>query len=443
MNKQTNSLFCQLKFDFKATKKILLNLSINQPYYNAKQILAFYISFIQLKTNNMLKSKLNLLCGALLIAVQTVSQVAWQNQTSGTTNDLHDVQFIDSQTGWVVGENGTILKTTNGGTSWSSQTSGLSQDLYAVFFINASTGWACGDAGKILKTTDGGSTWSPQSLGITTSGVLHDVFFTSLNVGFIAGTFGVYKTTDGGSSWSLSHTSNSSAINSVYFKDAMNGYSCGLNGKIRKTSDGGASWTQVNASSSDDYYDVFVGGNKTFVVGFEGEVLSSSDNGSTWNSYPVPSSLYAIYFIDNNNGWFCGSSGKTYYTNNGGVSWTQASTGYSSSMRDIFFLDQNTGWAVGYSGRILKYTGISTTRIENTNFEFEISPNPVNDLLLIRTEAIHINRSYSIVNALGMEVLTGVLQDQANEIQLSHLPSGIYFLSINGAAENRIKFIKN
>lgn len=379
----------------------------------------------------------------LLSEDQLSAQVAWQNQTSGTSNDLHDVQFIDSQTGWVVGDNGTILKTTNGGLLWSAQTSGLTQDLYAVFFINSNTGWLCGDAGKILKTTDGGANWTPQSLGISVSGVLHDVYFIDASTGYIAGTYALYKTTDGGNTWAVTHNGNSSATNSVHFKDAMNGYSCGLNGKIRKTSDGGASWTQVNIGSSDDYYDVFVGGNKIFVVGFEGEVLSSSDNGSTWVSYPVPSSLYSIFFLDNNNGWFCGSSGKTYYTTNGGASWTQASTGNSTAMRDIFFLDQNTGWVVGYSGRIMKYIGLGTRLPENKMSETTVYPDPATDVLNLSRQWNGEDLRYQIYNACGQEVRNGSCSQMSNQIPIAELQKGIYFLRIDGEETNVLRFIKD
>jgi photosystem II stability/assembly factor-like uncharacterized protein len=252
----------------------------------------------------------------------------------------------------------------------------------------------------------------------------------------------VYKTTDGGSTWSLSHTSNSSAINSVYFKDAMNGHSCGLNGKIRKTSDGGATWTQVNATSGDDYYDVFVGANKTFVVGFDGEVLSSSDNGTTWNSYPVPSSLNAIYFIDNNNGWFCGTSGKTFYTNNGGVTWIQALTGTSTSMRDIFLLDQNTGWVVGFNGRIMKYVGIGTNIEENEFKAFSVYPNPAKDVLNIKRDAKGLNGQFCVYNALGKEVAKGIIDETTNQISIAELTKGVYFLALKGEKEQFLKFIK-
>ena len=45
-------------------------------------------------------------------------------QDSCTSNNLYSIHFTDNQTGWAVGEYGTILVTTNGGLDWSSQSSG-------------------------------------------------------------------------------------------------------------------------------------------------------------------------------------------------------------------------------------------------------------------------------------------------------------------------------
>jgi hypothetical protein len=43
-----------------------------------------------------------------------------------------------------------------GGGGWSVQTSGTSKSLASIYFANPSTGWAVGSQGKILKTTTGG-----------------------------------------------------------------------------------------------------------------------------------------------------------------------------------------------------------------------------------------------------------------------------------------------
>ena len=47
----------------------------------------------------------------------------WQNPLP-QGNNLTSVKFINTTTGWAVGIEGTILRTTNGGTNWTSQTSG-------------------------------------------------------------------------------------------------------------------------------------------------------------------------------------------------------------------------------------------------------------------------------------------------------------------------------
>ena len=54
---------------------------------------------------------------------------------------------------------GTIVATTNGGTSWSSRQSGTSAILYGIACPSSATCAAVGDEGTILASTDGGSTW--------------------------------------------------------------------------------------------------------------------------------------------------------------------------------------------------------------------------------------------------------------------------------------------
>ncbi|HMN17785.1 MAG TPA: T9SS type A sorting domain-containing protein [Ignavibacteriaceae bacterium] len=66
---------------------------------------------------------------------------------------------------WSVGNTGKILKTTNGGTNLTTQSSGTTNDLYSVYFVNETTGWAVGWSGKILRSINGGTNWSSQSSG--------------------------------------------------------------------------------------------------------------------------------------------------------------------------------------------------------------------------------------------------------------------------------------
>ncbi len=103
-------------------------------------------------------------------------------------------------TGWMVGDGGKILKTTDGGRSWQEQVSGSTLDLNKVFTSDADHAWATTGAATLLRTTDGGNTWQALSLGEQQK--LRAVNFASASEGQAIGGGTVYATTDGGATWS-------------------------------------------------------------------------------------------------------------------------------------------------------------------------------------------------------------------------------------------------
>ena len=105
--------------------------------------------------------KLFLLMCLSLSSVFAFSQ--WTSQTSGTTEYLQSVYFTDADTGYTVGSNGTILKTSNGGTNWTAQTSGTTNFLSSVYFTDPNTGYVVGSSGTILKTNNGGVTFIEET----------------------------------------------------------------------------------------------------------------------------------------------------------------------------------------------------------------------------------------------------------------------------------------
>jgi len=88
--------------------------------------------------------------------------------TTGLSSNEHltGVYFVDTNTGWVVGYDGTnpssgiILRTNNGGSIWEKQIYPTSnRRLNKIYFSDANNGIIAGD-GIILETTDGGATWN-------------------------------------------------------------------------------------------------------------------------------------------------------------------------------------------------------------------------------------------------------------------------------------------
>ena len=91
------------------------------------------------------------------------------------SNSLNWVQIIDTAQYYAVGDNGTFMKSTDGGDSWLINTGAGTIDplfgslgtyrLNTGWFFNANTGIVAGqsnsgDGGFVRRTTDGGTTFS-------------------------------------------------------------------------------------------------------------------------------------------------------------------------------------------------------------------------------------------------------------------------------------------
>ncbi len=76
----------------------------------------------------------------------------WTPQTNGVPYiTLTDVDFLNSTEGWASGYNGTILYTDDGGSTWGQVNSGVNENLWAVQFRDSETGWIVGSYGTVLK----------------------------------------------------------------------------------------------------------------------------------------------------------------------------------------------------------------------------------------------------------------------------------------------------
>jgi photosystem II stability/assembly factor-like uncharacterized protein len=89
------------------------------------------------------------------IARTTDSALNWS--TAFYDQAIESVTFPTTGSGFAVGYGGRILHTTDTGNTWDDQTSGSSANLHDVSFASdALTGIVVGDSGVVLRTTDGG-----------------------------------------------------------------------------------------------------------------------------------------------------------------------------------------------------------------------------------------------------------------------------------------------
>ncbi|MCK7524201.1 MAG: hypothetical protein MZV64_44495 [Ignavibacteriales bacterium] len=64
--------------------------------------------------------------------------------------------------------------------------------------------------------------------------------------------------------------------------------------------------------------------------------------------------LWAVSFLDENNGWVVGDTGTILRTINGSENWIQQPAPTSANLFDICFVDSVNGWIVGDYKTILR-----------------------------------------------------------------------------------------
>ncbi len=320
------------------------------------------------------------------IMVSSNSAVDFDSYTYSSSN-LRAVYFINETTGWVVGDNGTIGKTVNGGVNWTAQTSPVNVNLNSVKFQDANIGAACGNNGKLILTSNGGANWTEFNTNVTSNLLSVDaagsVIIATSDDGYILKYNGVsiskidYKTV------TKSPVTGLKMINENTF------YSCGGGGFIRRSDDGGATFSfQANpmmAPLSDiNFSDV----NKGFAVASSNNaILRTIDGGTTW-AFPagVTTTLswsqkqstsgnignpFCLH-PQNKNGVFILAGSALYRSLDKGNTWTLLNASVPGSSCHSFFvnpLDTNIMIATKGSsgGRVIKSTNYGATWFDLIN----------------------------------------------------------------------------
>jgi photosystem II stability/assembly factor-like uncharacterized protein len=130
--------------------------------------------------------------------------VFWQTDTlHDFPNEIQSVWYSDPQTLHAVGF-GWVMRSDDAGRSW--QRLDITGDFFqSVHFPDPVTGYICGNSGAILKTTDGGKSWKKIRDGGSTGQkrkAFRALWFVSAERGWIAGEDGLFwETRNGGKSW--------------------------------------------------------------------------------------------------------------------------------------------------------------------------------------------------------------------------------------------------
>jgi photosystem II stability/assembly factor-like uncharacterized protein len=243
----------------------------------------------------------------------------WQKQESGTKVYLFSIFFLDENHGFAVGDKSMLAETTDGGKTWQARKietpneggAGGEADaeaalaiqdpiFYDIRFADPKVGWIAGEFGHLLKTSDGGQTWTAQQKSLMTpeSGIVDPMdlptFFGEYTLSdkeaLAAGLDGrIARTRDGGTSWRFEPMKVEFPLTDPLYQPYVtadgNAWVVGAAGQVVRLPPGQTEWTRADL------------GMQVY----------------TW--------LRSVNFADAQNGWMVGGFGTILRTSDGGKSW--------------------------------------------------------------------------------------------------------------------------
>jgi photosystem II stability/assembly factor-like uncharacterized protein/PKD repeat protein len=350
------------------------------------ELVYILVMFNFINNLNFLIMRKRILITALIAVsfLQISAQDAWKYLNPvPTANGLSSIWFTNEETGFIVGDFGTFLKTDNSGYTWESNDDYFSNNAHQGFvdvrFFNENEGHISGYIP--LKTIDGGSTWTEIPVGDLilvppSNSSYMTYFYDNFQTGFISGVnpstnkVELRKTTDGGVNWTTKLELESIQFNKVqqiYFIDANVGFVVAFK-KIYKTIDGGETWNEMIQTGNDCSYQkiYFRDINNGYIlenIEFLAKIHVTTDGGTNWNQiagdFPT---LYDIKFFNDSCG-IIASDANLLTTNDYGTTWQIGLDVTNRTLRNINLVNTNYGYLVG--------KGLIKASIENGVFSFE------------------------------------------------------------------------
>ena len=383
------------------------------------------------------------------------SDSLWEIQNSGVTDLLFDVTFIDTLHGWAVGDNSTIIATSDGGKTWQRQTSPVDSIFFdKVVFVTPDVGYINANRkisqpdrqlyqGFLLRTSDGGHHWEVRETGLEPGYLSYDFCFITPQAGWIAAGLRdnlmpsanvgrILRTDDGGESWTNQLEQAPGLVQAIGFLDEKNGWAVMSNliagsraTNLLRTYDGGAQWDSLSpVSSLVDQLKII-----SLDTLWSGRlILAKSDNGgkdwdyydSYHNSFPASFEIYNSRDVDAvaaNDVWVVdtisdSSVARVLRTTDYGETWNVDFQMENEALYAITVLPGNHVWAAGLHGLIVHHSRLLTSIKSNNNttpgqFELRNHPNPFRaEIAIDLVVPTSVPISLKIYDLLGREVTT-------------------------------------
>jgi photosystem II stability/assembly factor-like uncharacterized protein len=268
----------------------------------------------------------------------------WSGLATGTSGQLSHVQIVDANTVVVGSSNGCILRiSTDGGVVFTKiftvAEANCPDQVQAFSFVSAQVGFLLLRNGSVLATSDGGNTFSRRTgvpgTGASSGGGANvgiDIHFTSPTAGVVfagppsAGQSTEFKTGDGGVSWTPV-TLPAANIGSVRFLDATHAFAIGPN-TLLSSADAGATWTAQPIAAGNTFTSIDCADPKvcTLTIAGGSHLVRTSDGGATSTTItPSSAPILGAAYSSPTRVVGVGIGGTTVVSNDGGATFATIS----------------------------------------------------------------------------------------------------------------------
>jgi len=318
--------------------------------------------------------KLGVLLAVVLLCVAcskvpSVSENPWKVEYLPTESNLLDVAFVgDTNHGWIVGSNTTLLESTDGGETWQPKTLDLGEQKYRFNSVSFSgqEGWIAGQPSLLLHTDDEGKSWSRIALSEQLPGNPKTVVALGPSVAEMTTDVGaIYQTSDGGKTWKAMVQEAVGVLRNIARASDGKYVAVSSRGNFYSTWEPGQnSWVPHNRNSSRRVQNMgFTADGRLWMLARGGQLqFSSPENVEEWldADYPEFSTSWGLLdlaYRTPEEVWVAGGSGNLLRSLDGGKTWEKDRQveDVPSNFYRIVFLSPAKGFIIGQKGTLLKY----------------------------------------------------------------------------------------
>jgi gliding motility-associated-like protein len=276
-------------------------------------------------------------------------------KTASFNPGLNKMEFADCNNGAVLGNQGVILATTDGGKNWADRTIASFGPTVSIL------GMSFPDAGRLYFTATNGNIYSSPDIGTTINllftpsrvsnnyglatwgtGATTRIWATSIRFSDPVNRSVVYRSLNNGATWDTIKAFSTMGTNTpqvIKFTDANTGYMAAGKAWLWKTTDGGTTWANISpdpaltaSAAFGGLHSIGVFGNTIYywcLVSTTRYLYKSTNGGATWsaNIFPITVANEEVTNIgdfvmhDENNFIALTGPSKILITNDGGATW--------------------------------------------------------------------------------------------------------------------------